>query len=106
MNRSRSMLYGGLFGVLVWLTPHVETVALPLGEEVRIGVGVFTWLRYYDRVEQWSEGGKDMRRESSGTRVSLVNPSIFAGLAGLGLMVAYWWGIRSLGIRETQSADG
>jgi hypothetical protein len=91
VGRSRWLLYGGLLGVFLMLSPNVETTALPRGEQVTVRVGVFSWFRYLSREESWSEGGKDYRREETGTHMSLTNPSVLAGAVGLGLLAACWW---------------
>src|SRR5687767_8019658 len=99
MDRSRWLLYGGLLGVFLWLAPNVETAALPRGEQVTVRLGVFSWFRYMSREERWSEGGQDYIREENGTHTSLTNPSVLAGIAGLGLLAAYRRRVRSPGRR-------
>lgn len=94
MNRSRWLLCGGLLGVFLGLAPNVETATLPRGEQVTVRLGVFPWFRYFSQEQRWSEG-KDYRREETGSHLSLVNPSVLAGVVGLGLLAAYWWRGRS-----------
>jgi hypothetical protein len=101
MSRSRWLLYGGLLGLFFWLSPNMETTTLPQGKEVTFRVGVYSWFRYYSREEKWSEGGQDYRREESGSHLSLVNPSILAGVVGIGLLVAY--GRRSRSARRAEA---
>jgi len=96
VNRSGWLLYGGLLGIFVWLFPNVSTAPLPRGEEVTVRLGAYSWFEYRSRTERWEEGGKDVRRTETNTHVSLVNPSVFAGAIGLGLLVAYYWRARPL----------
>lgn len=87
MNRPRWLLCGGLLGVFLGMAPNVETATLPRGEQVTVRLGVFSWFRYFSQEQRWSEG-KDYRREETGSHLSLVNPSVLAGVVGLGLLAA------------------